>query len=953
MEQRKSSKGWFTRVAALVFLLAIATASRATSWVDAGLVAANYDIDVHTINNGVATVVQSLTGGNDCGHQRMDLTTTAYGDTTTTYIAVRKDWAYAPATAKLNSVTFSFDACYVNTGLTLTPRYSYYFVVRQAGKYYLAISEVENVPDPYAFASFHTRALTAADFRGYSFASGFDNTHPDFSVSGVPMYFGFQEDFNFWGGYPGLHDGTRVDNFRVVLDVDRRSPSLSVDPEVVDSEGFSTALLKLSQPAPIGGLTVSLSASNPSMAQVPPTLKFGPGKSAATFRINTSTVSVRDQVVVSALLGDLPAQVALTVEPTNGTEVPGADILLKGNFTDANPAGVTVDGIVCDNSRCTPMSELDHLDIRVDPKYAVVSVRGDFVDSAGKRIAPTPQMGTLAPVGTKVVFNPPLEFNLKQTPATLLDLNGTCVRSVRVRVTFLTSDGKWYRGYRSVFLARTPMVLVHGINNKPEDHWKPFWTKVETGQNFRNVVVSVPMTASNHYTTLHGNGFSGKGRVENAAAELSRTISYVLSCVRQGNPISWCNSRGDTRWPDFTGYSNPKRRLAIKRVDVVAHSYGGCVARWYLADRSGDGAGSLGWYKYLPFNAGEAETPVAYRGDVRKLITLGSMWRGVPLCNVLNEISATAQEQRPFGDAPILGTQTRLRDWIETVAKVESVRCPTWQVMATDSLWQQFLLYGRVNPGINQPAAPFRSSVAYGSVAGNNSGYYAPYGINALEASTQAPSWFPYLGIEHKGLTNVGDFSDGLVPVWSACLPGPEGSSYRLVDGTHSDIPTEDGTIEYVMCMLNSTSLPTGPELTVWWNGAQNFREWAFDHKGYMAPYPMNLAYDNVGGMGRLNPVAVREVDDIGATGDRSLIIVRFRTVWPVTSGRIVIRRNGHIVKEVPLANLPIAGWHDLPPVPNTWGSGQFSATVMWTYDSTPVGAKVSLTTVPRQFVVD
>jgi len=79
--------------------------------------------------------------------------------------------------------------------------------------------------------------------------------------------------------------------------------SLSLSPSTVVGGAGSTGTVKLTGAAPSGGISVSLSSSNPSVATVPSSVTVASGESSATFNIDTASVSNSTSVSIAASLG--------------------------------------------------------------------------------------------------------------------------------------------------------------------------------------------------------------------------------------------------------------------------------------------------------------------------------------------------------------------------------------------------------------------------------------------------------------------------------------------------------------------------------------------------------------------------------------------------------------------------------------------------------------------------
>lgn len=561
-----------------------------------------------------------------------------------------------------------------------------------------------------------------------------------------------------------------------------------------------------------------------------------------------------------------------------GTAVDQRELHLTS--TDSGTAR-DVDGIVCDN-----LSGMDDNDTAKDklalslPNFLGATNLTGTVAALGPNTNDTGYVKTLN--DGKTYYIPPDEYNENQVPADVAkDITKSATRTVTLTLRF-TSNGTQHTVIKPITLARTPVVLIHGINSSPAS-WTPL-----TGQDavITQGGIRIPIVALDHSDVQGGNG-----PVEVAASRLSSLITTVLEDVHNRKPVT-----DDLyyRFEDYVPY-----HLAEKRVDVVAWSYGGVIARWYI--HPADSSLSQTWYK----QSTPTLPPVNYHGDVRKLITLGSMWRGVPLANYANEVNFPSTNGIALGDAPLnqealalsalagffhvnLGSNVgSLVDFLDTKLPLKPEHAPSIQVIAINSPWMAWLLYGNPIPG--GLAVPFDDNIAYGSVAGDDNEYPITFNgltlrsdiYTLLDDSTTASlppySWFPYLGIEHRGKPSAGNYSDGIVPVWSSAIPG----SYKLAPTTHKEYPADPATQNYVIQSLNSAALPLGSNLNSIWNDPASWsdpryavrvqdKSWQYI-PNQMAPLPQSDLYQQINGVGRINPTALREINtattsSVGAT---------------------------------------------------------------------------------------
>ena len=91
--------------------------------------------------------------------------------------------------------------------------------------------------------------------------------------------------------------------------------SLSLMPSTVVGGASSTGTVKLTGAAPSGGISVSLSSSNPSVATVPSTVTVAAGANSATFSIDTVAVAGSTSVTITASLSAATKESVLQVKP--------------------------------------------------------------------------------------------------------------------------------------------------------------------------------------------------------------------------------------------------------------------------------------------------------------------------------------------------------------------------------------------------------------------------------------------------------------------------------------------------------------------------------------------------------------------------------------------------------------------------------------------------------------
>jgi len=510
-----------------------------------------------------------------------------------------------------------------------------------------------------------------------------------------------------------------------------------------------------------------------------------------------------------------------------------------------------------------PDGERDHLIVKIPeaPAEAITCLPpANVVPPVRKgahRIKLDPDSaGRLVKEPAGIIYYPPDEFNPVQAPSETSQISSLRERGVKIGIRISRPDGGSTTYERTLLLRRPPVVLVHGVNasatmwTDPHDCGSWLASRLtRLGFDLAYVDHGAPDAASGSAGEL---AFHGNGPIERAAELLDQTVAGCLRSVRDASPS-----------------------FAIRRVDLVGHSYGGIIARWFLRMANGDfpAEDSRAWYRYA---TNVADKPGVYhildsfyarpryhsvlRGPcVRKLITIASPWRGTPIANYVNQ---TRAPNDPLGlrDAPIFNSHrisiSTVLDRLErlrTGITVET-RAPSMEVNAVESPWLAFLNsdsgfgsagpipesggagprseYGNAGLRARRGPKPFLDGVAYASLAGDNTAFlsesliagHGSHGgrdlgvdLYSLLDSVQTPSRFPYLALDwHAG--SDANYSDGLVPLWSA-LPFGSGETHfsKIVDANHTSILLNDVAIDAVACWLSNRDVPTGRDLNPMW----------------------------------------------------------------------------------------------------------------------------------------
>jgi hypothetical protein len=89
---------------------------------------------------------------------------------------------------------------------------------------------------------------------------------------------------------------------------------LTIDPATVRSGSTMTGTVTLDDPAPAGGVAVTIESSNTD-ARVPASVSVGGGNRSATFTINTADVSNDTEVTITATYSGVSKSVQVRIQP--------------------------------------------------------------------------------------------------------------------------------------------------------------------------------------------------------------------------------------------------------------------------------------------------------------------------------------------------------------------------------------------------------------------------------------------------------------------------------------------------------------------------------------------------------------------------------------------------------------------------------------------------------------
>jgi len=121
--------------------------------------------------------------------------------------------------------------------------------------------------------------------------------------------------------------------------------SMTLNPTTINASGTATGQVTLSQLAPNGGASVSLSSSS-TAATVPASVTVPAGQSTATFTVSTGSVGTSTPVTITGSYGGVTKTAMLTVMPVSSGGTPAGTYSLTLTGTSGNLSHSTTVQIV-------------------------------------------------------------------------------------------------------------------------------------------------------------------------------------------------------------------------------------------------------------------------------------------------------------------------------------------------------------------------------------------------------------------------------------------------------------------------------------------------------------------------------------------------------------------------------------------------------------------------------
>ena len=494
-----------------------------------------------------------------------------------------------------------------------------------------------------------------------------------------------------------------------------------------------------------------------------------------------------------------------------------------------------------------------------------------------------------------VNYKPPVEFDLEKPR------NTESERKLNLAIDFSTIVNAVGTKPNGIYLVRPPLVLIHGINATSVG--KNAWAEQSDGSvTFRGHFEEKGyiMFSVDHNTIYNGNGDIHESYkfLMNMIFEEPSSSDYYPGYADDSNSTISQGTSAKKSYNDGLGFDG--KTIAIQKCDLLAHSYGGLLSRWY------------------------AEQSLEYpnRKDLRKLITMGTPHRGTTctpmMCEIYNNpllyhakagidlgflnkndaleagtlfhlLNKPSDAYWAFGDlaaplglfdlpdSPVVkGYKNSSRagengDYDEDIV-------PALQVMTFNS---------RVLRLLND--TPFNDEIAYASITGIDEGlildftsgdwaqfinvnkvaepYYNETSRNPFLISPIPPQWGVPLAIAFNADNNRSYFpwlkmdqgdgkSDAIVPIWSQRLS----KKNHPVDETHLTYNKSSETKKKLCEWLSDPDLPKGAAHRLAWANDESQIEYFKSRKNIFLGAELNPATEE-SHHGGVNPDSIVKIE--------------------------------------------------------------------------------------------
>jgi len=370
------------------------------------------------------------------------------------------------------------------------------------------------------------------------------------------------------------------------------------------------------------------------------------------------------------------------------------------------------------------------------------------------------------------IYKPPVEFDLDNPNNPLKERSLTLAARVQWANEELKKMPK-----KTIALVRPPLVLVHGVNSSP-DMWGNFDSVDPKQFTVRFDTYPINNWGFHCVDFRAAHNMVDKERLEEGDTYGFGEISHMYKCVSEA--ISSAIDKFQKETPTVL------KSIAVQKVDIVAHSYGGLLSRWYT----------------------EQSDEYENRKDVRKLITLCTPHRGSPLANMVCEVFKNPLIAEAFAEG-VLAYEPEMNDLLESL-DIEGYGTSTEGLeylkgklpnaldaerTAPRHAYQIFSVNSECLATLN--SVPFCDEIGYAAVIGTDESLKSYMGVgfgkpfyalmpNWDSWNSYSKSYFPWIWEFNQGAT------DGIVPKWSARLGDERYNSYINVNhisvGNNSEV---------------------------------------------------------------------------------------------------------------------------------------------------------------------
>lgn len=328
---------------------------------------------------------------------------------------------------------------------------------------------------------------------------------------------------------------------------------------------------------------------------------------------------------------------------------------------------------------------------------------------------------------------------------------------------------------RKLTLTRPPLVLVHGVNSEPTA-WNNFSKAFEEEWGF----------VCDKFRVDH----SGEDPTRPSELDTYGFGEISSTCHKVSDMVTWAKGRFHNR------IAFPKR-IAVQKVDVVAHSYGGLLTRWYT-EMAGIPEGK----------------EFADRRDIRKIITLGTPHKGSPLANMVCEVFANPL----IGSATSEGVGSLEYSMANLLAEVDvpgigtggwlKKQLPNALTAARNAprhAYQVFSVNSQRLAALN--TSPLHDDVGYAAISGTQEHMFGLVDYKSFVPNYDpvmpgdVKPYFPWLDhFIHDG-TDL-DGTDAIVPKWSSKISNIAADYYE-VHASHIELSANRDVMEKCCEWLN------------------------------------------------------------------------------------------------------------------------------------------------------